>query len=207
MEKKIILACEVISEESSKNGRLLTLICHCGNVFKRLKAKCKYQVKTGGRLSCGCLVGKGGTHHLSKHPLHPRYRAMISRCTNPNNKSFCNYGGRGIKVCDRWMEYGGQGFLNFVKDLGDCPPKYELDRIDVNGDYEPSNCRWVDKKTSALNKRPNPNNNTGIRGVSWNGSTFTVLFGDRYLGVRKTLLDAAALRKSEESRYYDSIQE
>jgi len=68
---------------------------------------------------------------------------MLARCRNKNIENYKYYGGRGIKVCDRWAGEGG--FTHFVEDMGDRPKGYQLDRIDVNKGYEPTNCRWVNK--------------------------------------------------------------
>lgn len=75
---------------------------------------------------------------------------MKNRCLNPKSKRYADWGGRGIKVCDRWA----QSFEAFYADMGRRPgPKYSLDRIDVNGNYEPSNCRWADAATQRRNRR------------------------------------------------------
>ena len=78
------------------------------------------------------------------------YHSMKQRCYNEKCKDYYLYGGRGIKVCDRWLE----SFENFLEDMGDRPSKnHSIDRIDVNGDYSPKNCRWADNKTQMRNRK------------------------------------------------------
>jgi len=77
---------------------------------------------------------------------------MIQRCSNTNHKEYPNYGGRGITICERWRS----SFENFLADMGTKPsPKHSIDRIDNNGNYEPSNCRWVTQKEQMHNLRKN----------------------------------------------------
>jgi hypothetical protein len=77
---------------------------------------------------------------------------MISRCSNPNNKRHADYGGRGIKVCERWQ--GDHGFVNFLADIGPPPAGKTLDRINNDGHYEPGNVRWATAKEQRANQRP-----------------------------------------------------
>jgi hypothetical protein len=99
--------------------------------------------------------------HREKNPLYMTYKKMKARCGDPNNK---HYGGRGIRVCDRWLEPNGQGFRNFVADMGERPEGLTLDRKDDDGNYEASNCRWTDWHTQQANRR----DNNEVVGVHWN---------------------------------------
>lgn len=79
------------------------------------------------------------------------WSAMLQRCTNPRNKEYPNYGGRGVRVCDLWRQ-----FENFLADMGPRPPGLTLDRINTDGHYEPGNCRWATASEQASNRRPVP---------------------------------------------------
>lgn len=133
---------------NDKYGKSLWLCkCECGNTSTVLGTNLR---RPNGTTSCGCATG-GKTHGLSNLPEYHVYRGMIARCQDPKRESYKHYGARGIKVCKRWLE----GPQNFLDDMGRRPSDiYSLDRIDPNGDYEPSNCRWATTAQQTANKRP-----------------------------------------------------
>lgn len=112
-------------------------------------------LRSGTSKSCGCfnleaLSKRQRTHGASDTLLYDVWVHMIQRCTNPNHKSYAYYGGRGIKVCDRWR----RSFKAFVEDMGQRPSdELSIDRIDCNGNYEPGNCRWATSEQQSLNRR------------------------------------------------------
>lgn len=126
-----------------------------------------------------------------QHPLYKTYAGMKRRCYNQNEKAFGHYGGRGIKICDRWL--GLDGFNHFVADMGSKPSqKHSIDRIDNDGNYEPSNCRWATPKEQRQNQRLRIDNKAGIGGISWYSArgNWRVKVESVYIGCYSTLEEA-----------------
>lgn len=128
-------------------------VCDCGQLTVVRGAT----LIRGATKSCGCHRGDKLVAHSLKHGMtgtrtHRCWKAMKCRCTNPSSTGFRFYGGRGIRVCERWQ----QSFMHFLDDMGECPDRlHSLDRIDPNGNYEPSNCRWATRLEQGRNTRAN----------------------------------------------------
>jgi hypothetical protein len=144
----------VVAFEGGKDPRWLCA-CTCGTTRSVLGAP----LRRGGSTSCGCCA-REATSARARHGhrrgdavsrVYRCWQSMIQRSTNPKNKDFHHYGGRGITVCERW-----HSFQNFLADMGEPPPGLTLDRRDNDGNYEPRNCRWATQSEQIRNQRHGP---------------------------------------------------
>lgn len=147
-----------VSDKKSGGHRLLTCSCECG-AERYVRA---HSLRSGVTKSCGCLHKEvKRVHGLFGTDEYNVYNGMMQRCNNTKHPSYSRYGGRGIKVCDRWLESP----LNFLSDMGERPDGLSLDRIDNDGDYEPSNCRWATWEEQARNKSTNRLDTQKVKGI------------------------------------------
>lgn len=144
--------------------------------------------------------GRAHTGLAKENPIeYYTYHAMLSRCTNPSNKNYKNYLGRGIKVCERWQ--GVNGFKHFLEDLGKRPSKgYSLDRINNDRGYSPDNCRWATWIEQEGNRRTS-NENVGVARHSQNGGwlAYISIGGKRKIKCFRTKKEAILQRKKWET--------
>ena len=149
------------SEVSKQKARYGLYQCgYCGKEFETQVSS----IHRGSTKSCSCLGGVT-THGLESNRFYDTWKNILKRCNNPKNKSYKNYGARGITVCEEWLDV-----RNFVSWAERTHPNIEgvsLDRIDNDGNYEPSNCRWADKVTQNTNQRKRSTNTSGFVGVYW----------------------------------------
>lgn len=156
-------------------------ICDCGNTTIVRGTL----LKNGNTRSCGCLQRELKSIN---HTTHGHYRngkmsrtytswsGMLSRCHNVKDPSYNRYGGRGIKVCERWNK-----FENFLEDMGERPEDMSLDRIDNNGDYCPENCKWSTRKEQMNNKRSN-------KQITYKGVTKNITQWAEFIGINRNTL-------------------
>lgn len=156
-----LVVVELLLERSRSGQRRYLCVCDCGEQVAVLSD----DLKRGRTQSCGCLQRENTSRKTSvprKHghgspaalsPTYQSWRSMKARCFNRGcGKSWSHYGGRGITVCARWL--GPYGFENFLADMGARPKGTTLDRLDVDGNYEPRNCRWATAVEQRHNRQP-----------------------------------------------------
>lgn len=172
--------------------RLHRCRCDCGNELNVRQGA----LRTGNTKSCGCLnaeqlrtTKRGMKHGLSRSPEYLAHKNMRDRCYSPNDIGYMRYGGRGIRVCDRWL--GPHGFENFYADVGPRPSQdHSLGRIDNDGNYEPGNVEWQTRIEQGRNQSTN-------RLITFRGVTKTLTEWANDLGTNKQTI----IRRLEVSKW------
>lgn len=146
--------------------------CDCGNTCTPVSKR----LKNGLTVSCGCHRKTCRiTHGESNSRLYEVWASMKKRVLNPNSERYVNYGGRGIEICKEWMEY--EPFSEWAKNNG-YADNLSLDRVNVDGNYEPSNCRWVDNITQM-------NNTTANHYLEFDNKKLTIAEWSRETGINE----------------------
>ncbi len=152
--------------EDGQGRKLYLCKCDCGNERTLRLESLTYGTCIKSCTRCTMLIKatKVTRHGMFKSPTYKSWQSMKTRCTNTIDKNFEHYGARGITVCDRWLN----SFENFYEDMGDRPEGLSLDRIDNNGNYEKSNCKWSTRTEQGRNQNSN-------RIVTYNGKDMCLM--------------------------------
>ena len=174
--RKLLVIKEIVHKRKN-GGRLWLCQCDCGSLVERTTG----ELNAMRRCSCGCRRSNsnGGWSRGKRTRLYITWCNMIDRCYNTNSANYKNYGGRGINLCDEWRG-DFERFANWALNNG-YTDSLTIDRIDVNGNYEPSNCRWATPKQQSRNKR---NNHL----LTFNGYTCPITEWSEKLGIKNTTI-------------------
>ena len=191
-----VLGCFTVLSIHSRNEGVVRWNCVCSCGAQAIKTTSS--LVTGENKFCNnCKIA------YSRTPTYSSWEAARARCNNPANHAYEFYGGRGIKMCHEWND-----FQTFLKDMGEHPHNFVLDRTDPNGNYCKENCRWVDRSESSFNTRRQWNNSSGRTGVVWNkkDKRWYARIEYRgeviYLGSFKNFDDAVKARHAAELLYF-----
>ena len=178
--------------ENSKEHRFGRFECpYCDNTFESRISS----VNIGDTKSCGCIRGKSSiTHGLKKHKGYMVHNDMMRRCYNERTSGYQNYGGRGLTVCEEWLNV--VGFITWFD--SNYIEGFTLDRIDNDKGYSPENCRFVDKTTQAINRRIFKSNTSGFVGIGLSGKRWRarvrIFNKDTRVGTFNTIEEAVLAR-------------
>lgn len=176
---RLTVVAERPERHGANGGRIFECRCECGNA----KSVPAGQLRNLHTRSCGCARRERGRRMLTTHGKHESpewvaWSAMRQRCRDPMHHAWRHYGGRGIAVCDAWAD----SFAAFLADMGARPTaQHSLDRIDVNGNYEPGNCRWATWTEQGNNRRTNHR-------LTAHGETMTISEWSRRSGLSKSTI-------------------
>lgn len=212
----------VISEAGRAPGRQVKWFCRC--VCGKEREVLGTHLRAGNSTSCGCVKKKRptpgdrtdrvsrSTCKVSSDRFYQIWNGMKQRTSNPNHPSFNYYGGRGITVCERWLDFGGfhedthADYLKHVEEYGEADTT--LDRLNSDGNYEPSNCRWATRTEQARNRRTRSDSSTGVTGVGWHADKckwqayITPAGKLLHLGYFEKKTDAVEARKAAEEKFF-----
>lgn len=198
-------------EERKNKAVQWECLCDCGNTYTAISS----DLNSGNTSSCGCLLDefrKVGqkTHGMTGTGEYNIWKTMLQRCSNPKNRGYYKYGGRGISVCSEW-----EHFENFIRDMGQRPSeKHTIERVDVNGNYCKENCIWTDNLSlQCFNQRRRKDNSSGRTGVNWCTQTkkwkvrISKDNAEFVLGHFIDFKEAVRVREEAELKYYGFIKE
>lgn len=175
----------LVVRELPKRGRDITweCLCDCGEIATVSTDR----LRRGVTKSCGCLFSellsqRNTTHGQYRSPEHQTWRGMNERCSNPSHSDYHRYGGRGIRVCERWSS-----FELFLSDMGKRPNGTQIERIDNDGNYEPGNCRWATIREQSRNKSTN-------HLVEYRGETMVLVDAYKKAGIGRQAFSARLRR-------------
>lgn len=192
--------------ENRGNKSYWVCSCSCGTI----KEVYSTHLRNGTSKSCGCLHREIVVEMNFKHggrgtPEYTAWKNMISRCYNPKKDRYKDWGGRGIMVCEEWRN----DFSAFLRHIGKRPSsKHSVDRIEVNGNYEPGNVRWATLEAQSHNQRLSKRNTTGVRGVKIRNDSgkYVASIGYKskkiHLGTFDTIEEAILAREEAERTYW-----
>lgn len=181
-----------VIEFAKRDNRGVHWLCRC--VCGNMKTVWGADLRNGKSTSCGC--SRQRAYGMNESKEYATWEAIKQRCYNKNHDAYKHYGGRGIKMCDRWYE----SFCNFFDDMGKRPfPKATIDRIDNDGNYEPSNCRWASQLEQGQNT-------SKVRLVTYNGETMSLRAWARKLGISHRTLSERIRKGWSEDRVFSPKQ-